>query len=154
MHERGARIIERADGVYLWDTDGHQLLDGMAGLWYKSAGYGRTEIADAAYAQMIAIDSPPAGSAVPSTIELSGVVSELYPDPNARMFFVSGGSEAVETAVKMAKKYRILTGKQGAYKVISRRYSYHGGTAMAVSLGGSPAADTMGPTMPGTFSVP
>ncbi|HJM54502.1 MAG TPA: aminotransferase class III-fold pyridoxal phosphate-dependent enzyme [Dehalococcoidia bacterium] len=147
------KIFVKGEGVWVTDINGNRLLDGMAGLWYKSAGYGRTEIADAAYAQMIAIDSPPAGSAVPSTIELSGVVSELYPDPNARMFFVSGGSEAVETAVKMAKKYRILTGKQGAYKVISRRYSYHGGTAMAVSLGGSPAADTMGPTMPGTYHV-
>ncbi|HCI85726.1 MAG TPA: aspartate aminotransferase family protein, partial [Dehalococcoidia bacterium] len=116
-------------------------------------GYGRTEIADAVYAQMTAIDSPPAGSSTIPQIELAGKVAELYPDHGARSFFVSGGSEAVETAVKMAKKYQIINGKAGAYKVLSRRYSYHGGTAMSVSLGGSPAADPMGPLMPGAIHV-
>lgn len=147
------RIYIKGDGVWVEDVHGNRHLDAMAGLWYKAAGYGRTEIADAVYAQMTAIDSPPAGSSTIPQIELAGKVAELYPDHGARTFFVSGGSEAVETAVKMAKKYSQLNGKGGAFKVISRRYSYHGGTAMAVSLGRNPAADPMGPEMPGAIHV-
>ncbi|MDA1280748.1 MAG: aspartate aminotransferase family protein [Chloroflexi bacterium] len=147
------RVYVRGEGVWVETATGERHLDAMAGLWYKSAGYGRTEIADAVYAQMTAIDSPPAGSSTIPQIELAGKVAELYPDHGARSFFVSGGSEAVETAVKMAKKYSQLKGKGGAFKVISRRYSYHGGTAMSVSLGRSPAADPMGPEMPGALHV-
>ncbi len=125
----------------------------MSGLWYKAAGYGRREIADAVYEQMQWISSPPANSAAIPQVELAGKIAELYPDSGARSFFTSGGSESVETAVKMAKKYQQLNGKAGAFKVISRRYSYHGSTAMAVSLGRSPAADPMGPEMPGALHV-
>ena len=147
------RIYVKGEGVWVEDVHGNRHLDAMAGLWYKAVGYGRKEIADAVYAQMTAIDSPPAGSSTIPQIELAGKVAELYPDHGARSFFVSGGSEAVETAVKMAKKYSQLNGKGGAFKVISRRYSYHGGTAMAVSLGRNPAADPMGPEMPGALHV-
>jgi adenosylmethionine-8-amino-7-oxononanoate aminotransferase len=147
------KVYVKGDGVWVETADGQRYLDAMSGLWYKSAGYGRTEIADAVYAQMTAIDSAPSGGATLPQIELAGKIAELYPDHGARSFFVSGGSEAVETAVKMAKKYSIINGKTGAFKVISRRYSYHGGTAMAVSLGGNPAADPMGPPMPGAIHV-
>jgi adenosylmethionine-8-amino-7-oxononanoate aminotransferase len=147
------KIFVKGEGVWVEDIEGNRLIDAMGGLWYKAAGYGRKEIADAVYQQMMAIESPPASSATISQIELSAKVAELYPDHGARSFFVSGGSEAVETAVKMAKKYQQLNGKAGAFKVISRRYSYHGGTAMAVSLGRSPAADPMGPEMPGAVHV-
>ncbi len=147
------RIYVKGEGVWVETVNGDRYLDAMGGLWYKAAGYGRTEIADAVYAQMTAIDSPPAGGSTLPQIELAGRLAELYPDHGARSFFVSGGSEAVETAVKMAKKYSQLNGKGGAFKVISRRYSYHGGTAMAVSLGRNPAADPMGPEMPGVLHV-
>ena len=147
------RIYVKGEGVWVEDVHGNRHLDAMAGLWFKAVGYGRKEIADAVYAQMMAIDSPPAGSSTITQIELAGRLAELYPDHNARSFFVTGGSEAVETAVKMAKKYSQLNGKGGAFKVISRRYSYHGGTAMAVSLGRNPAADPMGPEMPGALHV-
>ena len=147
------KVFVKGEGCWVTDIEGNRLLDGMAGLWYKAAGYGRREIADAVYEQMQAISSPPANSALIPQIELAGKVAEIYPDSGARTFFTSGGSEAVETAVKMAKKYQQINGKAGAFKVISRRYSYHGGTAMAVSLGGSPAADPMGPLMPGAIHV-
>lgn len=147
------KIFEKGEGVWVEDIEGKRYIDMMGGLWFKAAGYGRKEIADAMYQQLMAIESPPAGSATVSQIELSEKVSQLYPDHGARMFFVSGGSEAVETAVKMAKKHQALNGKAGAFKVISRRYSYHGGTAMSVSLGRSPAADPMGPEMPGAVHV-
>ena len=147
------RIYVRGEGVWVEDVHGNRHLDAMAGLWFKAVGYGRKEIADAVYAQMMEIDSAPAGSSTVTQIELAGRVAELYPDHDARSFFVTGGSEAVETAVKMAKKYSQLNGKGGAFKVVSRRYSYHGGTAMAVSLGRNPAADPMGPEMPGALHV-
>ena len=147
------KVFVKGEGCWVTDISGNRLLDGMAGLWYKAAGYGRREIADAVYDQMQAISSPPAGSAAVPQIQLAGKVAELYSDNRARTFFTSGGSEAVETAVKMAKKYQQLNGKPRAFKVISRRYSYHGATAMAVSLGRSPAADPMGPEMPGALHV-
>ncbi len=147
------KIFVKGEGVWVEDAEGKRLLDAMAGLWYKAAGYGRTEIAEAIYHQALAIESPPSGSALPCQIELAGRIASLYHDKNARVFFTSGGSEAVETAVKMAKKWQSLNGKPGAYKVVSRRYSYHGATAMAVSLGRALAADPMGPEMPGALYV-
>jgi adenosylmethionine-8-amino-7-oxononanoate aminotransferase len=147
------KIFIQGEGAWVEDIEGNRLMDVMSGLWYKAAGYGRTEIADAMYEQLTGIETPPANSATPSQIELAGRIASLYHDKDARTFFLSGGSEAVETAVKMAKKYQSLTGKAGAFKVISRRYSYHGATAMAVSLGRSPAADPCGPEMPGVIHV-
>ena len=151
--EGGLRIFVKGQGCWVTDIEGNRFLDMTSGLWYKSVGYGRHEIADAVREQMVNITSPPAGAAVIPTIELSAKVVEHYHDKHARVFFISGGSEAVETAVKMAKKYQALTGKPRAYKVISRRGSYHGATAMAVSLGRAPAADPMGPEMVGAVHV-
>jgi adenosylmethionine-8-amino-7-oxononanoate aminotransferase len=147
------KIFVKGENCWVTDIWGNRLLDAMAGLWYKAAGYGRKEIADAAYAQMLAIESPPAPGACVPTVQLAGKIAELYSDHNCRTFFVSGGSEAVETAVKMAKKHQQLKGKGGAFKVISRRGSYHGATAMAVSLGKPAYADPVGPDMPGAMWV-
>ena len=147
------KIFVKGEGAWVEDIEGNRLLDALGGLWYKAAGYGRRPIADAMYEQLMGIETPPANSATPSQIELAGRIASLYHDKGARTFFLSGGSEAVETAVKMAKKYQALTGKAGAFKVISRRYSYHGATAMAVSLGRSPSADPCGPEMPGVIHV-
>ena len=149
----GPKIFVNGEGSWVTDIEGNKYLDMMGGLWYKSAGYGRKKIADAVYKQMTEISSPPANSTTESTILLSGKISEIYSDKNCRTFFVSGGSEAVETAVKMAKKYQINSGKPRAYKVISRRNSYHGSTAMAVSLGRTFTADPMGPEMIGNIHV-
>lgn len=146
-------IFAHGEGVWVEDVHGNRLLDAMGGLWYKAAGYGRREIADAIMEQLMSIETPPANAATMSQIQLAGKVADLYPDHGARTFFLSGGSEAVETAIKMAKKYQHLNGKQGAFKVIARRYSYHGATAMAVSLGRSPAADPCGPEMSGAINV-
>jgi len=151
--ESGLQIFVKGEGCWVTDIEGNRLFDMTSSLWYKSAGYGHKEIADAVYRQMLEITSPPAWSTAIPTIELSGKIAEHYHDKDARTFFVSGGSEAVETAVKMAKKYQILSGKPRAYKVISRRNSYHGSTAMAVSLGRSAAADPAGPEMVGAVHV-
>ena len=147
------KIFVKGEGVWVTDINGNKFLDSMGGLWFKGAGYGRSEIAQAMYEQACELETPPANAASINQIELAAKISQLYPDKSARSFFTSGGSESVETAVKMAKKYQINIGKSGAYKVISRRYSYHGSTAMAVSLGKPLTSDTMGPEMPGTIHV-
>lgn len=149
----GLKIFVEGKGVWVTDIQGNQYIDMMGGLWYKAAGYGRRAIADAIHAQILKIETPPANSATVSQIELSQRVAGLYPDHDARIFFVSGGSEAVETAIKIAKKYQQLSGKPAAYKVLARRYSYHGATALAVSLGRTPAADPCGPDMVGAINV-
>ncbi len=147
------KIFVKGEGVWVEDIEGNRLLDSMSGLWYKAAGYGQRKIIEAVYRQMMMIDSPPANSALIPQIEAASRVVSLYSDKSARVFFTSGGSESIETAVKMSKKWQHLNGKPGAYKVISRRYSYHGSTAMAVSLGGAASADPMGPEMPGVIHV-
>jgi adenosylmethionine-8-amino-7-oxononanoate aminotransferase len=89
------KVYVKGDGVWVETADGQRHLDAMGGLWYKSAGYGRTEIADAVYAQMTAIESAPSGGATIPQIELAGKVAELYPDHGARSCLVWGGSEGV-----------------------------------------------------------
>ena len=86
----------------------NKFLDSTGGLWFKGAGYGRAEIGQAIYEQICEIETPPAMAACIPQIELAGKIAEIYPDKSARSFFTSGGSESVETAVKMAKKYQEL----------------------------------------------
>jgi adenosylmethionine-8-amino-7-oxononanoate transaminase len=137
--ENGPLIFERGDGVYLYDTSGRQYLDGHASLWLMNVGYGRTEIADAAYAQMrkLAFFSMFQGFSNPTTIELADRLTELTePEGMAKVFFSDSGSEAVETALKMVRQYWKNLGKPGRYKVIARRNAYHGVTFGAMSATG------------------
>ena len=150
----GLQMFVSGSGCWVNDVEGQKYLDMMGGLWYKSAGYGQQKIADAAYKQISDLSSPPAYSTTPSTVKLSAEIASLYQDKKCRTFFTSGGSESVETAVKMAKKYQQLNGKPKAFKIISRRFSYHGSTAMAVSLGRASYSDPMGPEMAGVVYVP
>ena len=152
--DSGLSMYAEGSGCWVTDIQGNKFLDMMGGLWYKSTGYGQQEIADAVYKQISEISSPPAYSTTPSTVKLSAEIAKLYQDNNCRTFFTSGGSESVETAVKMAKKYQHLNGKPKAFKVISRRFSYHGSTSMAVSLGRASYSDPMGPEMIGAVYVP
>ena len=150
----GLQMYKDGQGCWVTDLEDNKFLDMMGGLWYKSSGYGQQEIADSAYKQLSELSSPPAYSTTPSTVKLSGEIASLYQDKKCRTFFTSGGSESVETAIKMAKKYQHLNGKPKAFKVISRRFSYHGSTAMAVSLGRASYSDPMGPEMIGTIYCP
>ena len=152
--KEGLQMFVSGSGCWVNDVEGQKYLDMMGGLWYKSAGYGQQKIADAAYKQISDLSSPPAYSTTPSTVKLSAEIASLYQDKKCRTFFTSGGSESVETAVKMAKKYQQLNGKPKAFKIISRRFSYHGSTAMAVSLGRASYSDPMGPEMAGVVYVP
>ena len=109
----------------------------MSGLWLKNIGYGQTEVADAAYQQMLQLTYMPMGSTTEPTIRLAEKISQITPGDLDRCFFTSGGSESVETAMKLARAYFKRTGEASRIKFISRRGSYHGATFGALALGGS-----------------
>lgn len=131
--------IARAEGARLWDTEGHTYLDGSGGAVVVNVGHGRREVAEAMARQ--------AGSAayVHGTQFTSGVLEEYArrlaphaPGDCRRLYLVSGGSEANETAVKMARAYQLAVGQPGRYKVIGRGTSYHGNSLATLSLSGRP----------------
>ena len=96
--DTGLKVVTRGKGVWVEDVEGEQWFDTMSGLWLKNIGHGRKEIADAVYAQMQEISFSPGGTVSPSTAKLGAKVASLSPDTESRIYFVSGGSEAVETA--------------------------------------------------------
>ena len=114
----------------------------MSGLWLVNVGHGRREIADAVYRQMQAISFSPHDTVSPATAALAGKLAQLSADPKSRTYFVSGGSEAVETALKLAKHYHRVNGEPGRWKVLSRRGSYHRSTLACTSLGRGGGART------------
>lgn len=132
------RIVTKANGVYTVDTDGNEVLDGMAGLWCTNVGYGRKELADAAYAQMMELPyyNTFFNSAHKPSIELAGVLCELAPEGLEHVFYASSGSEANDTIVRMVRHYWNMKGKPNKKTFISREYAYHGTTMAAASLGG------------------
>ncbi len=133
-----SRIITRADGIYLWDSDGNRYLDAMAGLWCVNVGYGRKEIAEAVNEQIRELPYYNSffKTAHPPAIELSRLVCSLAPPHLNRVFFTSSGSEANDTVVRMARFYWSLKGLPDKKVIISRRNAYHGSTVAAASLGG------------------
>ncbi len=134
----GARIITRTEGVYLYDSEGQRILDGMAGLWCVNIGYGRRELAEAAYRQMLELPYYNSffKSAHPPAIELASVLAELTPPQFNRVFFAGSGSEANDTIVRMARRYWDVRGEPDRRIIISRDNAYHGSTVAAASLGG------------------
>jgi len=136
--EGGPRIIEKADGCYLWDTDGRRYLDGMAGLWCVNVGYGRERLAEVAYKQMHELPYYNSffKTATPSSVELSELVSGLLPDHLNRLHFVNSGSEANDTIARLVRHYFNLMGKPKKKTIISRHNAYHGSTMVSASLGG------------------
>ena len=131
------RIIERGDGCYVWDHQGNRYLDGLAGLFVSQVGHGRTELAKAASAQAEKLGYFPIWTyAHPTAIRLAARLAELAPGDLNRVFFTTGGSEAVESAWKLARQYFRLTGEPGRYKVISRYLAYHGTSMGALSITG------------------
>jgi putrescine aminotransferase len=134
-------VIVRGRGARVWDADGHEYVDARAGLWYAAVGHGRTEIADAAAAQMrelAAFDTFDRLANRPA-LELADRVSALAPFPDAAVFFGSGGSDAVDTAAKLARRYWHAVGRPEKLALIGRRHAYHGMHAWGTSLGGIPA---------------
>ena len=130
-------IIERGEGSYVFDNQGKRYIDGLAGLFLTNVGHGRTELADAAHEQMSRLHFFPLWShAHPAAIELAAKLAELAPGDLSRVFFTTGGGEAVETAWKLAKQYFRAIGQPNRYKVISRDLAYHGTTLGALAITG------------------
>jgi adenosylmethionine-8-amino-7-oxononanoate aminotransferase len=156
-YERGhVPVIVRGDGVHIWDDQGKRYLDGLAGLFVVQVGHGRTELAEAAAKQASELAFFPLWSyAHPKAIELAERLANLTPGDLNRVFFTTGGGEAVESAWKVAKQYFKITGKPMKHKVISRNIAYHGTPHGALSITGIPAAKAMfEPLVPGAHKVP
>ena len=134
----GSRIITRAEGVWLEDSEGVRILDGMAGLWCCNVGYGRKELAEAAYGQMLELPyyNTFFKTATPPAIELAERLVELTPEGLSHVFFATSGSEANDTVVRLVRHYWNLMGKPNKKTFISRQLAYHGSTMAAASLGG------------------
>ena len=138
LMEKGTRIITRADGVYLWDSDGNKILDGMAGLWCVNVGYGRQELVDAATNQMQELPyyNNFFQTTHPPAIELSKALVDISPSQFNHVFFTNSGSEANDTVVRMVLHFWALEGKPEKTVIISRENAYHGSTVAGSSLGG------------------
>ena len=139
---RGARVITRAENIYVWDSEGKKILDAMSGLWCVNAGYGRRELAQAAYDQMMTLpfyNSFFQTTNVPA-VQLATKLASLAPKVGDRsfdhVFFSSSGSESNDTNVRMARRYWDLMGQPQRKVIISRHNAYHGSTMAGASLGG------------------
>ena len=148
-------MIVRGEGCTVWDTDGRSWFDGLAGLFTVQVGYGRPELADAAATQARELSYFPVWSAAhPMAALLAQRMAEAAPGDLNRVFFTSGGSEAVESAFKLARAYWKAVGAPAKTKVISRNLAYHGTTMGALSITGLPAFKTaFEPLVPGAVKV-
>jgi len=133
----GTVVIERGDGCHVWDSTGKRYLDGLAGLFTVQVGHGRRELAQAAATQAEKLAYFPVWTyAHPTAVELATRLAAMAPGDLNRVFFTTGGGEAVETAWKLARQYHVMRGDTGRYKVISRELAYHGTTLGALAITG------------------
>ena len=148
-------VMVRGEGPWVYDSRGRRYLDGLSGLFVVQVGHGRRELAEAAADQAAQLAYFPLWSyAHPKAIELAERLAGLAPGDLNRVFFTTGGGEAVETAWKMARQYFRATGQPGRYKVLSRRIAYHGTTLGALSITGIPAIKApYEPLVPGSVQV-
>ncbi|MEO8927493.1 MAG: aspartate aminotransferase family protein [Caulobacteraceae bacterium] len=152
----GSRIVTRADGCFIHDGDGNALLDAMAGLWCVQVGYGREELAKAAYEQMLELPyyNTFFKTAAPTTVLLAAKISELLGGNLSHVFFNNSGSEAIDTVLRLVRYYWQVKGEPQRSIVISRVNGYHGSTIAGASLGGMKAMhDQGGPWVPGVEHV-
>jgi putrescine aminotransferase len=143
---KGSRIIERGEGIYLWDREGQKLLDAMSGLWCVNVGYGQRELIDAATRQMSELPFYNAffQTATKPAIELAELLAEVTPPQFGHVFFTNSGSEGNDTILRMVRRYWDLLGQPGRQIVVSRRNAYHGSTMAGASLGGMGAMHAQG----------
>ncbi len=138
LHSGGVRVVTSAQGVFLQDSQGHKILDGMAGLWCVNAGYGRADLVRAAADQMTKL--PYYNTFFKTTnqpaVALAARLAELTPAGLDHAFFACSGSEAVDTALRMARVYWQTVGKPDKKIIIGREYGYHGSTTLGASAGG------------------
>ena len=135
---KGARIITRAEGVYIYTSEGDKILDGMSGLWCVALGYGRKELSEAAYKQMLEL--PYYNSFFQSTtqpaIELARILKEVTPPQFNHVFYTGSGSEANDTLIRLVRRYWQLLDQPERNVIVSRWNGYHGSTVAGASLGG------------------
>jgi len=148
-------IMARGEGCYVWDAKERKYLDGLSGLFVVQIGHGRAEVADVLAEQAKTLEYFPIWSyAHPPAIELAAKLAALAPGDLNRVFFTSGGSEAVESAWKLARQYHRARGEETRYKVIARDLAYHGTTMGALAITGLEAIKApFEPLMPGTVHV-
>ena len=138
LAEKGARVMVKGEGIYLWDSDGKRVLDGMSGLWCVNVGYGRKELAEAAYHQLM--EMPFYNSFFNTTnvpaVKLAALLAEVSPPQFQHVFFANSGSEGNDTVVRMVRRYWDLLEQPQRKVIISRHNAYHGSTMAGASLGG------------------
>jgi len=157
LKEKGPRIITSAKGVYLWDSEGHKILDGMAGLWCVAIGYGRDELAEAASKQMRELPYYNLffQTAHPPVLELAKSISDIAPEGMNHVFFTGSGSEGNDTMLRMVRHYWAIKGKPNKKTIISRVNGYHGSTVAGASLGGMTYMHEQGDLpIPGIVHIP
>ncbi|RRV03968.1 aspartate aminotransferase family protein [Pseudomonas sp. v388] len=157
LKEKGPRIVTRAEGVYLWDSEGHKILDGMSGLWCVAIGYGREELADAASRQMRELPYYNLffQTAHPPALELAKALSEITPAGMNHVFFTGSGSEGNDTMLRMVRHYWAVKGQPDKKTIISRINGYHGSTVAGASLGGMTYMHEQGDLpIPGIVHIP
>jgi 4-aminobutyrate--pyruvate transaminase len=140
FRETGPLVIERGQGVYVYDSDGKPYLEGMAGLWCTALGYGNEELVEAAAAQMRKLSFAHlfTGKSHDPAIELAEKLKEIAPVPISKVFFCNSGSEANDTQVKLVWYLNNALGRPNKKKIVSRMKAYHGVTVVAASLTGLP----------------
>jgi putrescine aminotransferase len=149
-------VVSRGEGVWLYDEDGNRYLDGSASLWYCNVGHGRAEIANAVAEQIGRLEawSIFGDAATPPALELADRLAELSSLDGARVFFTTGGGDAIDTAAKLVRLYWGVVGQPERLHIVSRTHGYHGTMAFGTSIGGIDANRTgYGPLVPSTSQV-
>ncbi|MFK8329023.1 aspartate aminotransferase family protein [Pseudomonas sp. BJa5] len=156
LKEKGPRIITKAQGVHLWDSEGNKILDGMAGLWCVAVGYGREELVEKAAAQMRELPYYNLffQTAHPPALELAKAVTDVAPEGMTHVFFTGSGSEGNDTNLRMVRHYWALKGKPQKQVIIGRINGYHGSTVAGAALGGMSGMHAQGGTLPGIVHIP
>jgi len=149
LDAKGTRVITKAEGSYIWDSEGNKILDCMAGLWCVNVGYGRKEIIEAADQQMkeLTYYNTFFQTSNPPQIELGRLLSTVTPEGIDHFFYSSSGSEANDTVVRMVRHYWKVQGKGAKKTIISRHNAYHGSTLAGTSLGGMKSMHDMGDSL-------
>ena len=156
LGRKGTRLITRAAGVYLYESGGRQILDGMSGLWCVNLGYGRRELADTAYRQLLELPYYNSFFQVshPPAIELAKLLVDVTPPQFNHVFFTGSGSEANDTVIRAVRRYWDVLGQPDRSIIISRINAYHGSTMAGASLGGmAPMHSQGGLPIPGIVHI-
>jgi putrescine aminotransferase len=156
LNKKGSKVMAKAEGVYLWDSEGNKILDGMAGLWCVAMGYGRTEFAEVAKAQMNEL--PYYNTFFQTThlpaAKLAEEIASITPGDLNHIFFAGSGSEAIDTIIRMVRQYWCIKKKPYKNILISRENAYHGSNIGGASLGGMSGMHAQGlPMMPGVEHI-